>query len=156
MSSGYAGPLGGAAAGPLGGAAGGPLGGAAGGPRPGTAVRSRALDRHAHVTRAADRARLVDREPHPFHVELLEDEERRAVSERLDELEARCLDECDDALRELLVVERIRHLVGKRRSRAVDRQLEIDDDGLLDAPLPFDEADDALDGEAAQEDGIRR
>ena len=76
------------------------------------------------------------------------------VRERLDELELGRLDEGDHPLRHLLVVERVGDLVADRRAPAVDRQLEIEDHRLLDAPLPVDEADDALDREAAQEDPI--
>ena len=41
-----------------------------------------------------------------------------------------------------------------RRAPAVHRHLQIDDDRLLDAPLPVDEADDAVDRETAQKDPI--
>ena len=39
---------------------------------------------------------------------------------------------------------------GPYGAAAIHRNLEIDDHGLLDAPFPFDKADDALDFEAAQ------
>src|SRR6185437_13065751 len=89
--------------------------------------RAPALDRDANVARFADCPWLVEREPHPLHTELLENEERRSMRERLDELEIRSFDERDDALGEPLVIERVGHFVAQCRPRAIDRQLEVDD-----------------------------
>ena len=98
---------------------------------------------------------LLTADAHPLDAELLEDHQRQAVRERLDQLELGGLDEGQHALGDLLVVERVGHLVGARGAAAVDRQLDVEHHGLLDAPLPVDEADDALGGEAAQEDAVR-
>src|SRR5579862_3332819 len=117
-------------------------------------VGARALDDHADVARAADGARLVDHDAHPRNGEFGENHQRQAVRERLDQLELGGLDEGQRALGDLLVVERVGHQVGACGVAAVDRQLDVEHHGLLDAPLPVDEADDALGGQAVQEDAV--
>ena len=117
-------------------------------------IGARAFDRDADVARAADRARLVDRQPDPLDAELLEHQQRDAVRQRLDELELGRADVGDDALRDLLVVERVGDVVAFGGAPAVNRQFEVDDDLLPDAPLPVDEADQAFDLEAVQENAV--
>ena len=55
---------------------------------------------------------------------------------------------------DLLVVDSVRDIVAHGGVPAVHGQLEIEDHGLLDPPLPVDKADDALGREAAQKDSI--
>src|SRR5689334_4619775 len=76
------------------------------------------------------------------------------MRQRLDQLEIRALDERDQALRDLLVVERVRDVVAGRGAGAIYRHLDVEHDGLLRPALPFDEADDAVDREAVQEDAV--
>ena len=72
----------------------------------------------------------------------------------LDQLEFRGFDERQHALGDPLVVHRVGDIIAGRGTAAVHGQLEVDHDGLLDAPLPVDEADDAFGREAAQEDTV--
>src|SRR5579883_2938583 len=120
----------------------------------GREVRATALDDDTDIARISDRARLVERDAHPLEPELLEQQQGEAMRQGLDQLELRSFDVGEDALGHLLVVHRIRHIVTEGRAPAVHRQLDVEDDGLLDPPLPFYEADDALSREAAQEDAI--
>src|SRR5712671_5968236 len=129
----------------------GTVSGPAGG---GRKVGARALDHHADVTRVADGAGLVEGDAHPGDRELLENEQRHAMRERLDEFEFGSFDERQHPFRHLLVVEGVGHLVADRRAPAVRRQLDVEHHGLLDAALPVDEADDALGGESVQEDPV--
>src|SRR5256885_887233 len=129
----------------------GPAGGGGGA---GREVGARALDHHPDVTRVADGAGLVEGDTHPGDGELRENEQRHAVRESLDQLELGSFDERHHPLGHLLVVECVGDLVADRRVPAVHRQLDVEHHGLLDAALPVDEADDALGGQAVQEDPV--
>ena len=76
------------------------------------------------------------------------------MRQSLDQPELRGLDVRQGALGDSLVVHRVGDIVAGRRAATVHGQLEIDHDGLLDAPLPLDEADDALGSQAAEEYAI--
>ena len=91
---------------------------------------------------------LVQPHFHPAHAELRDDELRDALGQRLDELELRLAYEGEQALGDLLVVDRVVDPIAARGFADVGRHFEIDDDGLFDATFPFPNADDALDGRA--------
>ena len=81
---------------------------------------------------------------------------RKTMREGLHQLEFRRLDVRQHALGDSFVVDRIGDVIADRSAATIHGQLEIDHDGLPDAPLPLDEADDALGGQAAQEDAVVR
>ena len=70
---------------------------------------------------------------------------RDALGQRLDQLKLRLADERQQALGDFLVVDRVFDAIAGRGFANVGRHLQIDDHGLLDAPLPFPDADDAFD-----------
>ena len=74
--------------------------------------------------------------------------------ERFDELELRVADECEQALGDLLVVDRVLDPIARRGATNVRRHFDIDDDALFDAALPFPNADDAFDAKRAEENLI--
>src|SRR5690242_17457711 len=117
-------------------------------------VRAAALDDDTDIAGAADRARLVQRDAHPLEPELLEQQQGEPMRQRLDQLELRGLDVRQHALGDLLVVYGVGDIVARRSAATVHGQLEVDHDGLPDAPLPVDEADDALGRQPAQEDAV--
>src|SRR6185437_4384381 len=114
-------------------------------------VRATALDDDPDIAGATDGAGLVERDPYPLETKLLQQQQRQAVRKRLDQLELGGLDIRQHPLGDSLVVHRVGDVVRDSRTAAVDGQLEVDHDGLLDAPFPLDEADDALGRQAAQE-----
>src|SRR5690606_26795742 len=117
-------------------------------------VLAPALDLDADVARVPNRAALVQAHLHPAHAELGDDDLGDAFGQRLDEVKIGGADESDDALCDLLVVEGIFDAIRARRFADVGRHLEIDDDGLLDSPLPLPDADDALERVCAEVDFV--
>src|SRR5260221_1438553 len=102
----------------------------------------------------ADGAGLAQADPDPGEREFGQQQQGQAVRQGLDELELRFTHERQHALGDLLVVDRVCDRVALCRARAVGGKLQIDDDGLPDAPLPVDEADDALAFQSAQEQPV--
>src|SRR5260221_14792560 len=102
----------------------------------------------------ADGAGLAQAGPDPGERESGQQRQGQAVRQGLDELELRFTHERQHALGDLLVVDRVCDRVALCRARAVGGKLQIDDDGLPDAPLPVDEADAALAFQSAQEQPV--
>jgi hypothetical protein len=69
-------------------------------------------------------------------------------------LELRFTHERLHALGDFLVVDGVFDGVGGRGAANVGRHFQVDDDGLLDAPFPFPDADDAFDAQGAEENLI--
>src|SRR6056297_6032 len=120
----------------------------------GMEVRRCALDADAHVARTANGARLVERHLDAADVELCDHDAGDAFSQGLDQLEAGALDELDQPLRHRLVVERVLDAVGGRRAPDVGGDLEVDADGLADAPFPVVNADHRLDPQVVEKNRV--
>jgi hypothetical protein len=101
-----------------------------------------------------ERARLGERDAHPRDPELIQDQARHAVGERLHEVALRVTDVGEHALHDFAVIERVGDVIARRGVSCVRRELQVHHHGLLDAPLPLDEADDALGGESVHEDAV--
>ncbi len=84
----------------------------------------------------------------------LQQQQRQAMRQRLDEMELRGLHPGEHALGDALVVHRIGDIVAGRRARAVAWDLQIDHHGLRNAPLPVDEADDAFGRQSLQKNAV--
>ena len=109
---------------------------------------------HAHVARAADGARLAQRNTHPVDAEVLQEKHGDALGQRLNQVKFRLLDECQHALRDPLVVEGVVDGIRQRRFGDVGTDFNVDDDGLLDLAFPIENADDCLGLESMNENLI--
>src|SRR5450755_2064306 len=112
------------------------------------------LDADPHIARVADRARLVDAHADPVERELRQQQQRELMREGLDQLELRSRQPRQHSLGDALVVDGVLDTVAAGRARAIAGQLQIDQQRLRRAPLPIDEADDALRAQTPQKNAI--
>ena len=76
--------------------------------------------------------------------EFLEDEHGEVLGERFDQVKLRAFDERQHALRHPLVVQGVVDRIGQRGLADIGADLDVDENGLPDLPLPIEDADDRL------------
>src|ERR1700730_3584889 len=103
-----------------------------------------ALQRDAHVARAANGARFAQHDPDPCNAEFLQNQHGDMLRERFHQVKLRCLDETKDALRHTLVIQGVFDRIAQSGLANVGADLDIDDHGLLALPLPIEDPDDGF------------
>src|SRR5450631_55750 len=119
-------------------------------------TRSIAFQRDTHVAGAADGTRLAQHNPDPCNAKILEDQHGDVFRQCFHQVELRRLDETQDALRHALVIQGIFDRIAQGGLAYVGADLDIDDHGLLDLPLPIEDPDDGFGLERANENFIHR
>src|SRR5258708_6969901 len=115
-----------------------------------------ALQRDAHVARVANRSRFGEHDPDPCNAELLQNQHGDMFRQRFHQVKLRRLDEAQDALRHTLVIQGVLDRIAQGGLANVGADLDIDEHGLLDLPLPIENPDDRFGLECANEDFIHR
>ena len=112
------------------------------------------LYNYAHIPRATNGARFIDADLHPCNVKLVTNNGRNMLSQRLNELKTRVCYKFLDPLGHGLVVERVHNIVTGGRFRDVHTHLQVDNNGLPNASLPFPETDDGIDFEFVEKNSV--
>src|SRR5450631_2299695 len=115
-----------------------------------------AFQRDTHVAGAADGTRFAQHDPDPCNAELLEDQHGDVFRQRFHQVKLRRLDETQNVLRHALVIQGVFDRIAQGRLADVGADLDIDDHGLFDLPLPIEDPDDGFGLERANENLIHR
>jgi Cys-tRNA(Pro) deacylase len=118
------------------------------------ALLALAFDGHADELRVGEDADLGDAHFHPRRAEIVDEQPRDALGEGLDEAEMAAARERLDPQRHLLVVDGVGHLVALEHRGAGDADLQIDGHRLRHVALARVDADERLDAQVADDDGV--